>query len=111
MLKETLTLLAAGYSKKEIDAMREADKKAAADAAAQQAEESKKAEETKKAEQAQIESEAQARIKELETQLASANEDLKKAQASNVGKSVQGSASADNEQAHKDLLSHLADLM
>ena len=118
MLKETLSLLAAGYSKKEIDAMREADKKAEAEAAAKKAEDEKKAaakkaeDDAKKAEaDKQAESEAAKKIAELEKQLADAKEDLKKSQAGNVNNPIPADDKKTNEQARNELLSHLAEYM
>lgn len=118
MLKETLSLLAAGYSKKEIDAMREADKKAEAEAAAKKAEDEKQAaakkaeDDAKKAEDdKKAESEASKKIAELEKQLAEAKEDLKKSQAGNVDKTIPADKKVTDEQKRSDLLSHLAEYM
>lgn len=111
MLKETLSLLAAGYSKKEIDAMREADKKAEAEAAAKKAEDEKQAEAKKAEDEKKAESEAEKKIAELEKQLADAKEDLKKSQAGNVDKTIPANDKKTNEQAKNDLLSHLAEYM
>ncbi|MBO5833967.1 MAG: hypothetical protein J6R22_03370 [Alphaproteobacteria bacterium] len=118
MLKETLSLLAAGYSKKEIDAMREADKKAEAEAAAKKAEDEKQAaakkaeDDAKKAEaDKQAESEASKKIAELEKQLAEAKEDLKKSQAGNVNNPIPADKKVTDEQKTTELLAHLAEYM
>lgn len=111
MLKETLSLLAAGYSKKEIDAMREADKKAEAEAAAKKAEDDKQAEAKKLEDDKKAESEAEKKIAELEKQLADAKEDLKKSQAGNVNNPIPADKKVTNEEKTAELLSHLAEYM
>ena len=111
MLKETLSLLAAGYSKKEIDAMREADKKAEAEAAAKKAEDEKQAAAKKAEDDKKAESEAAKKIAELEKQLAEAKEDLKKSQAGNVDTTISTDKKVTDEQKTTELLAHLAEYM
>ena len=103
MIKETMFLLSKGYSKKEIDAMLEADKQ---QAAAEAAEAEKQAQQ--QAAQQQADNEAQKKIEELQAQITALQNDLKNAQASNVNTPA---PAANSTTARNDLLKHMADLM
>lgn len=109
MLKETMYLLSKGYSKKEIDAMIDADKQQAAAEAAEAAKAAEAKAAADQAAQQQADSEAQAKIKELEAQITTLQNDLKSAQADNVN--TPAIPATDKTQARNDLLKHMADLM
>lgn len=108
MIKETMFLLSKGYSKKEIDAMLEADKQQAAAEAAEAEKQAQQQAAQQQAAQQQADNEAQKKIEELQAQITALQNDLKNAQASNVNTPA---PAANSTTARNDLLNHLADLM
>lgn len=113
-LKDTLILLANGYSKKEIDALDAEEAEAIkAEAEAKKAEDAKKAEEAKKADEAKKAeaSEGAKKLEEVTKQLEEAKKALQEQQKKNASGIDIGKPDEDDTKNYDELLKTIASYM